>query len=135
MGLVALDRRWMGLVALGLVLLLAPPPSPRRRRLTREELEALARDVGFPDPAHAADIAMRESGGDPNAIHDTRGRTDLPLGTTQEHSIGLWQINVLAHPNYSAGDLLEARRNAEAAFDLSKRGTDWTPWSTEKQRQ
>jgi len=101
-----------------------------KRRLTRAELEALARDVGFPDPVFAATIALRESGGDPSAINDTRGRTDLPAGTTQEHSIGLWQINLLAHPKFNAGELLDARRNAEAAFEISNRGTNWGARST-----
>jgi hypothetical protein len=107
----------------------AKGPAPRKR-LTRAELEQLARDVGFPDPVFAATIAMRESGGDPNAINDTRGRTDLPPGTTNEHSIGLWQINLLAHPKFSPGDMLDPRRNAEAAFEISQRGTNWGAWST-----
>jgi len=124
------------LVVLGLLVLVggigqARGPAPRKR-LSRAELEALARDVGFPDPVFAATIAMRESGGDPNAINDTRGRTDLPAGTTNEHSIGLWQINLLAHPKFQAGDMLDARRNAEAAFEVSQRGTNWGPWSTAK---
>jgi hypothetical protein len=122
----------IGLLMLGaLVPASAAAPDPKRKkRLTRAELEALARDVGFPDPVFAAGIAMRESGGDPNAINDTRGRTDLPPGTTNEHSIGLWQINLLAHPKFSPGDMLEPRRNAEAAFEISQRGTNWGPWST-----
>lgn len=109
-------------------------PTGGRVRLTRAQLEDLARDVGFPDPAFAANIAMRESGGDPNAILDTRGvpKSKLPPGTTNEHSIGLWQINVLAWPKYSVADLLDPRRNAEAAFEISKKGTDWRPWSTAK---
>lgn len=108
------------------------PTGPKTKRLTRDELEALARDVGFPDPSHAATIALRESGGDPRAVNDTRGRTDLPKGTTNEHSCGLWQINILAHRKYTCDELLDPKRNAEAAFEISKRGTDWSPWSTAK---
>lgn len=112
----------------------SPPSQKPKRRLSRAELEALAKDVGFPDPAFAATIALRESGGDPNAILDTRGKSkaELPPGTTNEHSIGLWQINVLAWPKYSVADLLDPRRNAEAAFEISERGTNWKPWSTAK---
>jgi len=107
-------------------------PGPKTKRLTRAELESLARDVGFPDPSHAATIALRESGGDPRAVNDTRGRTDLPKGTTNEHSCGLWQINILAHRRWSCDELLDPRRNAEAALEISRRGTDWSPWSTHR---
>jgi hypothetical protein len=101
-----------------------------RRKLTKGELVKLAREAGFPDADFAATIALRESGGDPMAELDTRGRTDLPKGTQPEHSIGLWQINLLAHPEYTAEELTNPRKNAEAALIISKHGTDWTPWTT-----
>ena len=104
-----------------------------RRKLSRGELVKLARDTGFPDADFAAGIAMRESGGDPMALDDTRGRTDLPRGTQPELSVGLWQINLLAHPQFTQEDMTDPKKNARAAFEISKHGTDWSAWSTAKQ--
>jgi len=84
------------------------------------QLQALAASVGFPDPALAAAVAMAESGGNPNAIGD------LTLG----RSIGLWQINLAAHPNYDEAGLMNPTTNAQAAFSISRGGTVWTPWTT-----
>lgn len=84
------------------------------------QLQALAASVGFPDPNLAAAVAMAESGGNPNAVGD------LNLG----RSIGLWQINLAAHPNYDEAGLLDPTTNAQAAFEISRGGTTWTPWTT-----
>lgn len=89
------------------------------RRLTLAELRALALQVGFPDPALAAAIAMAESGGDPFARNLT----------AREQSYGLWQVNVLAHPEYHPLELGDPLTNAQAAYAISQRGTNWTPWS------
>ena len=117
-------------VIVGLLLLASLVPAPgsvvtakRAKRLTRAELEALAKDVGFPDPVYAATIALRESGGDPHAVNH-----NPPV----EISCGLWQVNTLAWPKWKCEELLDARRNAEAAFEISQRGTNWGPWSTHK---
>jgi LysM repeat protein len=61
----------------------------------------------------AAEIAMAESGGDPNAISPT-------------DDFGLWQING------SNGSLatLNPFQNAKSAITLSDNGTDWNPWTT-----
>ncbi|MCW2895466.1 MAG: LysM peptidoglycan-binding protein [Actinomycetia bacterium] len=61
----------------------------------------------------AADIAMAESGGNPNAISPT-------------NDFGLWQING------SNGSLatLNPFQNAKSAIDLSGNGTNWGPWTT-----
>jgi Lysozyme like domain len=104
-------------------------PATRKKRLSRDELEELARRAGFDDPVFAASIALRESGGDPSAVNDTRGRTDLPPGTTNEHSIGLWQINLLAWPQYTKDELLDPEKNARAAREIQRR-QGWAPWST-----
>jgi len=95
-----------------------------RRKLTKGELVRLARDVGFPDADFAASIAMRESGGDPMALNNNPPR---------EVSVGLWQINTLVHHKYSIEDLRDPKRNAEYAYEISKHGTDWSPWSTAAQ--
>lgn len=110
----------------------AEPPLPPRKgqRMTLAQLRSLAAHVGFPDPVTAAAVAMAESGGDPCAQGDPRGPflCDRPNGTST--SFGLWQIHVPAHPQYDAASLLDPTYNAQAAFAISKGGTDWSAWST-----
>jgi hypothetical protein len=61
----------------------------------------------------AAEIAMAESGGNPNAISPT-------------DDFGLWQING------SNGSLatLNPFQNAKSAITLSDNGNNWNPWTT-----
>ncbi len=61
----------------------------------------------------AAEIAMAESGGNPNAISPT-------------DDFGLWQINA------SNGSLatLNPYQNARSAVILSDNGANWNPWTT-----
>ena len=92
------------------------------KQMTKKAVEALAVHMGFPDPHLAMAIAFAESGGVPNAI----------LRNDREYSVGLWQINTRAWPQWSPEELKDPRRNAEAAFAISKGGTNWNPWSTFK---
>jgi hypothetical protein len=85
-----------------------------------QQLQQLAASVGFPDPALAAAVAMAESGGDPNAYGDAQ----------YGGSIGLWQINVPAHPEYDEQSLYDPTYNAHAAYSISSGGTNWNPWTT-----
>jgi hypothetical protein len=62
----------------------------------------------------AAEVAMAESGGDPNAISPT-------------DDYGLWQIN---RPSWGSQASLDPVVNARAAIAISGDGTDWTPWTT-----
>jgi len=67
-------------------------------------------------PAHAfmaAEIAMAESGGNPNAVSPT-------------DDFGLWQIN----GSNGALATLNAYQNARSAVILSDNGTNWYPWTT-----
>lgn len=90
------------------------------RQLTKAAVLELATKAGFPDPKLAAAIAMAESGGVTNAIaHSAR-----------EFSVGLWQINIYAHPAYSWWDMQDPKKNAAAAYKISRGGTDWRPWTT-----
>lgn len=91
------------------------------RQLTRQAVLAIATRAGFPDPKLASAIAFAESGGVPGAV--TR--------SSRENSIGLWQINTRVHA-YSELGLKDPNVNAAAAFQISKGGTDWTPWSVYK---
>lgn len=87
------------------------------KQLPREAVLAIATLAGFPDPKLAAAIAMAESGGVPNAI----------ARSSREFSVGLWQINTKVHP-YTPAQMAEPMQNAEAAYKISKGGTNWTPW-------
>jgi hypothetical protein len=95
-------------------------------RMSYAQIRDLAARTGFPDPDIAAAIAMAESHGDPSArnVHGPRP------GELPECSIGLWQVNVLAHRQYDPVKLTDPSYNARAAYEISQRGTDWTPWST-----
>jgi LysM repeat protein len=61
----------------------------------------------------AAEIAMAESGGNPNAISPT-------------DDFGLWQIN----GSNGALATLNPFQNAKSAITLSDNGTNWNPWTT-----
>lgn len=86
--------------------------------LTRQAVLAIAKHAGFPDPKLAAAIALAESGGVPRAF----------VRSSREYSVGLWQINTMAHP-YSVLDMKDPLKNAAAAFKISKGGRDWKPWT------
>jgi hypothetical protein len=125
---------WPWVVGIGLFILLAESGGKRvHKTLTRKQLVDLARKVGFPEGEveRAAEIAMRESGGNPNVVNDTRGRSFLPPGTTVENSWGLWQINRLAWPRFSEDELSDPEGNARAALSIWKL-EGWAPWSTAK---
>lgn len=61
----------------------------------------------------AAEIAMAESGGNPDAISPT-------------DDYGLWQINA-SHGSLAT---LNPVGNARAAITISDDGTNWFPWTT-----
>jgi LysM repeat protein len=61
----------------------------------------------------AAEIAMAESGGNPNAISPT-------------DDFGLWQIN----GSNGALATLNPLQNAKSAITLSQNGANWGPWTT-----
>ena len=65
------------------------------------------------DAFMAAEIAMAESGGNPNAISPT-------------DDFGLWQINASNGPLATLNPL----QNARSAITLSDDGSDWGPWTT-----
>lgn len=96
------------------------------RRLTKDQIVDLARDVGFPDPNLAAAVAMAESFGYVNALADVTADGDA--------SHGLWQINTKHHPEYRGrrAELENPRANALAALKLSRTKLGWRHWSTYK---
>ena len=68
---------------------------------------------------YAVAIANAESGFNENAA-----KID-----SVETSIGLWQINLDAHPQYTIEQMKDPQQNAAAMFQISGGGTNWNPWS------
>lgn len=88
-----------------------------------DSIPGYARTAGFSggDLAIAVAIAYAESSGNPNAVGD------VDLG----RSIGLWQINLAAHPEYSESELYDPQTNANAAYAIYQAaGESFKPWTT-----
>lgn len=105
--------------------------------LTHNDLAALwLTATGSPQTAdEAAAIAQAESNGDTTRINNTAypglpGYHPPSPGSLPEYSVGLWQINRLAHPQYSTAYLLTPAGNADAAAEISRNGASFTAWST-----
>ncbi len=94
--------------------------------LSARQIAAYAKSVGLSGQAliMAVAIALAESGGNTASHNPGNGTTDI------EDSYGLWQINILAHPEYSPSRLYDASYNAQAMFSISSSGTNWTAWGT-----
>ncbi len=90
--------------------------------LSRQELADVWLSAGGNPRAAtmAAAVALRESGGRPNARNLSK----------REDSRGLWQINVRAHPQWALRNLYNPRVNAQAAIAISSNGRNWSPWTT-----
>lgn len=83
----------------------------------------------------AAAIAQAESGGDTSRINNTAypSKPDyhpVAAGNLKEFSVGLWQINLLAHPLYTETQMLTEAGNAGAAVSISSGGLSFSAWST-----
>jgi len=94
-------------------------------KLAASDIAGYAGNAGFsgPDLQVAVAVALAESGGDPGAVGDTN--------ITPGGSIGLWQINLKAHPEYTAAQLTDPQANANAAYSVYRSaGNQFTPWST-----
>jgi hypothetical protein len=98
--------------------------------LTHAEIEGYWMQEGGPRESAnvAAAVALAESSGDPARINDDP--------STQDYSVGLWQINY--YGNLSASrtaqfgppdSLTDPLRNAAAAVQISRQGQDFTPWT------
>ncbi len=91
-------------------------------QMTKAAVLSLAKTTGFPNPELAVAIATAESGRVPHAV--TR--------SSREVSVGLWQINLLAHPEFTEEQMKVPELNAKAAYKISKHGNDWRPWTVYK---
>jgi hypothetical protein len=90
--------------------------------LTIDQVARVAIDAGLtPEQAAIATaIAMVESG----------GRLDAHNPVWPDDSWGLWQINRLAHPQFTEAELVTAAGNARAMLIVSNHGTSWRgPWA------
>jgi hypothetical protein len=99
----------------------------------------------------ASIICNAESGGDPNALND-----GCLTGKSVDYSVGLFQINLLAHhcPEYfsysweppqceitsselavtqCASEVLQPEVNLQEAWRISGAGSNWQAWSTAKE--
>ena len=87
------------------------------------DLQTFATTAGFSgsDADTAAAIALAESSGNPNAVGD--------LALTPGGSVGLWQINLKAHPEYTNVDLTDPQTNANAAYAIFQ-ASGFGAWST-----
>ena len=103
----------------------------QKPQLTRLELKALLKEVGFKDKAlsQAWSIAMRESRGRSIAFNGNEA--------TGDNSYGLFQINMIGKMGDVRRDkfsmvsnamLLDPVTNAQIAYYMSKGGKDWSAW-------
>ena len=102
----------------------APPPP---NRLSPIAIAQLAANAGFTgqDLLTAVAIALAESGGNPGVVGDQN--------ITPGGSVGLWQINLRWHPEYTAAMLVDPQTNANAAYAVYRAaGNSFRPWSTFK---
>ena len=65
-------------------------------------------------------VAMAESSCNPRALNVNSGGS---------RDRGLWQMNSVYHPEVSDACAFQIQCNADAAWNTSKHGTNWTPWS------
>ena len=102
---------------------------------TEAEIIQILRDADIPEkdiPMMLA-IAMAESKGDSDAVGDKKLVNDK-----WDASIGLFQVRSLKNPDkYSKADKLRIKDklfdpvyNAKTAYEISKKGKDYTDWST-----
>jgi Lysozyme like domain len=117
----------VGIIGAAAILLTATGgiPGMGGGNLTAQQIAGYAANAGFtgPDLQVAVAVALAESSGNPNAVGD--------LAITPGGSIGLWQINLKAHPQYTAAELTDPQTNANAAYAIYQAaGNQFTPWST-----
>lgn len=105
-----------------------------KKKLTQDELKELLELVGFEGQSlkTAWAVIMKESRGVPTAYNGNRA--------TGDNSYGLFQINMLGELGPARRDkfnldsdkeLFDPVTNAQIAFYMSARGTDWSAWKVD----
>jgi hypothetical protein len=89
------------------------------------DIATLARSAGFTGQGltNITAIALAESHGNPAAICNS-------CAGVKEYSVGLTQVNMDAHSNYSESYLLNPLNNLKAAYSISGGGKNFQPWTT-----
>lgn len=79
------------------------------QKLSQAQMQSALRAAGWPDSliVTMGAIGQAESSGWTGAVNDNRPR---------EYSVGVWQINLLAHPQYSEAQMNDPAQNAAAAL-------------------
>jgi hypothetical protein len=93
--------------------------------LSASQIAQYAANAGFTGAniAVAVAVALAESGGSPNALGD--------VNISPGGSVGLWQINLAAHPELAGENLNDPQTNANAAFGVyTAAGNSFSPWTT-----
>ncbi len=93
-----------------------------RAQLSGASLKNVIRNAGFTGSAicTAWGIAMRESGGYPGIMS--------PMNSNKTYDHGLFQINDVHRANTNFAYIYNAQHNANYAFALSNRGTNFSHW-------
>ena len=71
--------------------------------------------------SNAAKICQCESRGDPNRINDG-------FWGVKEYAVGLWQVNLLAHSEYTEQEMKNPIKNTKAAIKIYNEGRQWREW-------
>lgn len=87
------------------------------------QIQSLLRQAGWPENqiVRAAAIVKYESGGNPNAINNGSAGTN-------EHSVGLLQINTLAHHGYTIAQLEDPITNLQIALSIWRGRPNYADW-------
>lgn len=83
--------------------------------------------AGYPSIVVAVAIGLAESSCNPSATNSNGATSGCPDGSTDR---GVWQINNCYQPQVSDTCAFNAMCNAIAAYQISRSGTDFSPWST-----
>ena len=73
----------------------------------------------------AVAVGMGESSCRPDAQNPNGPTKGCPNGSVDR---GLWQINSCWHPSVSRGCAFDAQCNADAAYRISAKGSNFRPW-------
>jgi hypothetical protein len=96
------------------------------------EVAAIANAAGFSCTTtllSAVAIAVAESALYPDAVLSRPDQGLRPDGS-QHMDRGMWQISSYYWPEFSDAQVFDPRGAAEAAFVISRQGTDFSPWDT-----
>ncbi|HEV2377087.1 MAG TPA: ricin-type beta-trefoil lectin domain protein [Streptosporangiaceae bacterium] len=81
----------------------------------------------YPVIVVAVAVGLAESSCNPSASASNPPTSGCPNGSTDR---GLWQINNCYHAEVSNACAYQAQCNADAAFNISGHGYNWSQWST-----